>query len=166
MLRIALFAGIATSAVYLASASSAAPNQGTVVVPSLGEIVNEPVLVFSLTGGTLTGTVHAQLAVYNSGFATLAEKSDVVFPNPGEHIDVQTTYLDQRDIRKLRGELKAAGSFDLGDQQLVLSDIPLSTITVLEGPKANTFSYFASTGAYEAPALVVDDFIATHFPID
>ena len=75
MLRIALFAGIATSAVYLASASSAAPNQGTVVVPSLGEIVNEPVLVFSLTGGTLTGTVHAQLAVYNSGFATLAEKS-------------------------------------------------------------------------------------------
>ena len=48
----------------------------------------------------------------------------------------------------------------------MLSDIPLSTITVLEGPKANTFSYFASTGAYEAPALVVDDFIATHFPID
>jgi len=165
MLRFALFAGIATSAMYLASASSAAP-QGPVVIFPQDEIINEPVLVFSLTGGTLTGTLHTQLAVYNSGFATLAEKNDTVFPAPGEFIDVQTTYLDQRDIRKLRGELKAAGSFNLGDQQLVLADIPLSTITVLEGQMANTFSYWTSSGAYSAPAGVIGDFIATHFPVD
>lgn len=42
-LRLAPFAGIATPAVYLASAST----QGAVAVPSLGEIINEPALVFS-----------------------------------------------------------------------------------------------------------------------
>lgn len=167
MLRYVLLTGLAASAIHFATESSAEPHSPVdpgSVADAPGAVAHEPVLLYSLAGGTLTGTLHTQLAVYSSGFATIARFDEAFAPPLGEYKAVETTYLDARDIRELDRALEAAGAPTLIDQQPFSVDSPLSTVTVFQGGRANTFSYGPSEGAFEAVDQAVERFIATHFP--
>lgn len=166
MLRFVFFAGLA-SAAYFASTSAATPQSapGGPVIAMADEIPNEPVMLYSLAGNTLLGALHTQLAVYSSGFATIATQNESFNPAQQDYMDVATAYLDVRDVRELREQLKASGAHALPDQKLFASDIPLNTLTVFSGTSlAHTYSYWIGTNQYEAANKVVQDFIDQHFP--
>ena len=166
MLRFVFFAGLASVA-YFASSSAATPQgaSGGAVISMADEIPNEPVMLYSLAGSTLAGTLHTQLAVYSSGLATIATQNETFIPSQQDFEDVATAYLDVRDVRELREQLKASGAFTLTDQKLFASDIPLNTLTVFSGASLNhTYSYWVGTNQYEAANKVVQDFIDKHFP--
>ena len=103
MLRFVFFAGLASVA-YFASSSAATPQgaSGGAVISMADEIPNEPVMLYSLAGSTLAGTLHTQLAVYSSGFATIATQNETLIPSQQDFEDVATAYLDVRDVRELR----------------------------------------------------------------
>lgn len=130
-------------------------------------IVNEPVVVYSINGGTLIGTVHRQLTVYNSGFATIAKMDSSVFPAPGELVDVQTANIGPDRASHLLFTLLRAGAAELPDQKLIVNDVPLKTLTVMRGRPttiANTFSYWLGFGAHASVDKVITDFINETFP--
>lgn len=167
MFRYVFLTGLAASAIYLATESSAepqAPSPSDPVVGAPNEVLHQPVLLYSLAGGTLTGTLHTQLTVYSSGFATIARFDEAFVAPLGEYKAVKTTYLDARDIRELGRDLQAAGALTLVDQQQFAADIPLNTVTVFQGGQVNTFNYWTSSGAFEPVNQTIDAFIATHFP--
>ena len=131
-----------------------------------GVIQWEPVVVYNLTGGTLTGTLHRQLTVYNNGFATIAQFDMPVFPTPGEIKDVATTSVGSDAAFQLLIDLVVAGAGTLPDQQIPFSDTPLKTLTVLQGQQlalSRTISWYGGFG-YTDLDIVVNTFIADNFP--
>ena len=126
--------------------------------------MNEPVVMFSITGGTLTGSIHRQLSVYNNGFATIAKLDDG--PIFGLSEDVDTAGVGPAAANQFLLDLVAAGAVSLPDQQIFISDVPLNTLTILEGKQlalSRTFSYFGG-GQYNNVQQIIDTFIQTHFP--
>lgn len=138
----------------------------TPAVQSSGPIANEPVVVYSLSGGTLTGTLHRQLTVYNSGFVTLAKLDQPVFPTPGEVQEVRTAQVGPEGATQLLIDLVQAGAVQLEDQPFPVSDTPLKTLTVLEGKTfalSRTFSWRIG-GDYLGVDEVLGTFIEKIFP--
>ena len=143
-----------------AAATGAAP------AASAAAIQNEPLVVYSVNGGTLSGLIHRQLTVYNSGFATIAKADQIVFPTPGEAIDVQTASVGAAAARKLLGDLVDAGAVTLPDQQVPVPDVPLTTLTIAEGKEialSRTFSYYVGP-PYSGVSQVINRFITANFP--
>ncbi len=139
---------------------------GSSAPQSSGAIQNEPVVVYSLTGGTLIGTLHRQLIVYNSGFVTIAKLDQPVFPVPGVDMDVETASIGSDGAYKLLLELVQAGAAQVSDQTIPFSDTPLKTLTVLEGRTlalSRTFSWYGGA-EWAAVDQTIDTFIASTFP--
>ena len=129
-------------------------------------IINEPMVSFSIAGSTLTGTVHRQLTVYNSGFVTISKFDNQVFPTQGITKDVQTASVSQEDALLLLIRLAQAGALTLPDQPGFVNDVPLSTLTLLEGKElalSRTISWWVDP-SYSGIQSVLDDFIASTFP--
>lgn len=168
MLRIALIASLVTGAFVLGSLDNAHSSQ--IGGPIKLDIKNEPILSFTVSGGTLAGTVNTQLTVYNSGLATISRYNENYLgqgPLPLVDKDVDVASIDAKSIRGLQRSLLAAGAFSLPDSQPLFFDIPLSTLTVLGGAtdaQSHTYSYYGAIGAYEAPAKVISTFVDAHFP--
>lgn len=118
----------------------------------------EPLVLYDVTGYTFAGIlVHAQLSVYDDGLAGVSNLTG----------DTRAVFLDAAEAGALRSALALAGGTTLCDQQLVASDTPLTTLTLLRGradASAHTFSYYSPEGEYEAIEQVIDDFIDAHFP--
>lgn len=120
----------------------------------------EPVLVYDKTGGTLAGGVHYQLSVYRDGFATY---SRIDPQEPDGRVSVRT--LSPAALDALVDSLAAVGAEVLCDDPTEITDVPLATVTVLQGDgadaKAHSFSYYdASAGAPALVESIVQDFIA------
>lgn len=131
------------------------------------QIVHEPVVVFNVTGATLAGTVHRQLTVYNNGFVTISKLDNQVFPAQQRVVDVQTAGIGGERAFNLVLRLVQNGAGTLRDQPLVVSDVPLNTLTVLEGKEvaaSRTFSWWVGIGEYSGVQRVINDFIQAHFP--
>ena len=125
------------------------------------EIEHEPLVVYEVTGGTLSGPVDAFLAVYDDGLARYS--SSVAGSGPGYSATVP---VDDA-ARQLHQALIAAGAMEQCDQLENVSDMPLSTLTVLrEAPRGrpNSFSWFTADGDQlgEIESLL-QGFITTHF---
>lgn len=126
-------------------------------------IRQEPVLVYDVTGGTLSGPVHAHLTVYNSGLVTYSEAAGLGTPV----VNARTAYVAPDLVHALAKSLSAAGAFALPDQPLAVADIPLKTLTVFRGDTdafAHTYSYWMGLDSYAAADQAVRDFINTHLP--
>jgi len=120
----------------------------------------QPLVVYDRTGSTLVGPVHCQLSVYADGLATY---SRIDFQDPDGRVLVRTLLPGAVDA--LVDALLAAGADVLCDDPTPITDVPLATVTVLEGrgadAAAHTFSYYAAPS--NASALVesiVQEFIA------
>ncbi len=127
---------------------------------------NEPMVIYSVTGGTLTGGVHRQLTVYNNGFATIAKLDTPVFPTPGTFKDVETTSVGATAALQLLIDLVNAGAATLPEQQFILPDVPLTTLTVLEGREIGLSRTISFSGGppYSAMQQVIDRFVNATFP--
>ena len=120
----------------------------------------EPVLNFDVTGGTLTGPLHQRYTVYNDGLITGSDCGGPFGTNSGGTASVSAT-----EAETLRKVLIQAGGMVLPDQNIFVSDVPFTTVTVFVGDtdaKAHTFSYWLGTGAYATIDQKIADFMAAH----
>ncbi len=166
---------IAALAALPLSALSVPQGQGTVVGPTpspgvpctTNPLVQEPVLVFDISGFTLTGVLHQHLAVYNNGVASISRVSGGTSLFPLSK-DADLAFISSQMVEKLQKDLAAAGAPLACDEQLFVSDIPMTTVTVFRGgtdARAHTFSYWLpTTPQSQATAQVISKFIADVFP--
>ena len=125
-----------------------------------GAIKREPVLMFDVTGSTLTGPLHSRYTVYNDGLITGGSCGGFTGANAAG-----TAYAPPSDVSQLLADLVDAGGVKLLDQNLSVADIPLTTVTVLKGStnaRAHTFSYWIGVGEYAQLASVIADFQAKY----
>jgi len=124
---------------------------------------HEPVVTYDIAGGTLLGPIYLHLAIYNSGHAIISRTT--MDPDPGA---CQTSFLTPAEIQQLRADLIAANVATLCDEQLSVSDVPLTTISYFRGTSnaaVRTFSYWLGFGGpYQGVELVMQNLIATKFP--
>jgi hypothetical protein len=121
----------------------------------------EPVLVYDKTGSTLIGPIHEQLTVYSDGLATY---SRLDYFEPTGRVFVRT--LTPAALDQLVHTLAAVGAHVQCDDPTIITDVPLVTVTVLQGDgadaAAHSFSYYdASAGAPGLVESIVQDFIST-----
>ena len=119
----------------------------------------EPVLVYDKTGSTLIGAVHEQLTVYSDGLATYSKLTPM---NGDGEVSVRT--LSPRNLAALVDALTAVGAQVMCDDPIQMSDVPLVTVSVLQGEgadaAAHTFSYYdASSGSQGLVEAILRDFI-------
>ena len=141
------------------------PSSATGAAASAGVHAIEPVVIFDTTGSAFAGSIHEHLTVYNSGFVTISKRNDNPFGNLD--IDVQTANVGSAVAMKLLIDLVAAGAVTLPDQNVSAADIPLKTLTILEGKElalSRTFSYWDGIDQYGAVATVLNEFITDTFP--
>lgn len=169
MNRIAIFSVLAAAAAALSIPSAAQPSTGSTIIapPTVGAIKQEPILLYDVTGSTLAGTIHVQLSVYNNGLASASKLNQLVFPSPGVDVDVDLAHITPQELNKLRRDLAAAGAFTNVDQNIWVSDVPTTTVTVFRGntdADAHTYSYLIGSGPQADVQDVINEFMALHFP--
>ena len=113
---------------------------------------HEPMLVYEVSGATLSGTMDRTLTVYEDGALLL---SSAVPGEPGTCARVHTT---PKVVSRLYQELANAGALTLCDDEPLFIDMPLHTVTLLRGDYQTsgwTFSYWNVYSGY----VVVDDLL-------
>jgi hypothetical protein len=153
---------ILISAGLLLVAAGVLQSQLNVAAPPGNVIMREPVVNVDVSGGTLTGPVHDRYTVYNGGFVSYSEASGLIGSSSAGTTGVSEAVVDQ-----LIKDLEDAGAFKLTDQRSTVSDVPLTTVTVLKGDtnaRAHTFSYWLAIDDYAAVGQVLDDFRRTYIP--
>lgn len=151
----------------LRPATSQAPTGPVQQVPCANQWVNEPLVVFDVSGYSLAGLIHRHLTVYNSGLVTIAEAGGgtTLFPF-GSKADV--TWLQPDETLKLWKSVMQAGAANICDIMEAVSDVPLTTVTVHRGEtdsRAHTYSYLlASTPAASNVEQLILAFIQNTFP--
>ena len=131
-------------------------------VPALvNKILHEPIVIYDLTGSTLTGPFNLNLEVYNDGTAKISGVT-------GQTADARVANVGQQTALQFAKDLRSAGAWTLSDQQLVVADVPLKTITVLRGfngdLEGRSFSYWTGVNQYQGVEIAAQLFIAQHFP--
>lgn len=127
----------------------------------------QPVLIYTVWGGTVAGDNASTLVVYNNGLAVWAQSdagsltSGDSSSGTGTGNNVQVIQITSSDINNLMTQLRQAGAFrqraNNGSAQS--SDTPLTTVTVFTNPGggngnsrgnntslAQTFSFYETTG--------------------
>lgn len=125
-------------------------------------IAHEPILMFDVSGGTLAGPVDMQLTVYNDGLARIC-RTQSIFGT----IDARTAHLTPLAAGQLAVDVAQLGAGVLCDLDLLTSDIPTSTLTILRGAtdsRAHTFSWTGPDGNYSLIEQRLFTFINTNFP--
>ena len=158
---LALFVALAPMAFLLGDDADGKTLNQISAGPGFGFAINrEPILNFDVTGSTLLGPLHYRATVYSDGLVTGSDCGGFGGGNSGGTAAASTT-----SVKKLQEALIAAGGLTLGDQQLTVADVPLTTVTVF-GPsrkdgttKANTFSYWLATGAYSQIGALINEFL-------
>jgi len=137
----------------------------------------EPVLIYDVSGFGFGGQIHLHLSLYTNGLASISSApGGVIFP------EAQTTggfggffepkaellYVDPAVVAQLAENLAAVGAFKACDEDAIIADIPLTTVTVFRGEtnaRAHTFSYWTPLSPQtQAVSTLINDFIATNFP--
>jgi len=143
-------------------AASAAPAQ--IAAPCDNLFDQEPVLVFDVSGYGLAGLIHQHVCVYDSGLVTYAEAGGgtPLFPF-GSSADI--TYVPVEKVRAFQKSLILAGAFSICDEDALVADAPLHTVTVFRGQtdsRAHTYSYWfpisqANTDVHALILAFIDD---------
>ena len=152
----------ACSLTILAAGTHASGPQGIPVATGCEEIhIAQPMLIVHTSGSTLTGPVFQLMTVYSNGESSLSQ-ADGLNPTPM----ISTTTLDLEAIAKLRADLRRANAMNLCDQEGIVLDVPLTTVTVFDGGTgksvANTFSYWGGFGDHGEVQAAVNNLMAIH----
>jgi hypothetical protein len=164
MKHASLLAALATLAMLFASALPAPQSPASASLPNPpcpNPLPHEPVVVYEVTGGTLSGPVDYALTVYGDGAARLSSAL-----GGGGTGSSQYTFVDPSAAAALRQELVDASALARCDQDDNVSDTPLQTLTVFRAGstrRSNTFSWFTSDGSLAQIQAALDAFIAKHF---
>ncbi len=124
-------------------------------------IVHEPLFIYEVLGSSLIGPFDSTLTVYADGTLKLADAYAV---GSGQCVRAQTT---PRIAHGLQQALFDVGGFALCDDTQIVTDVPLHTLTLLNGvenPTAHTFSYWVGDGDYATVDALLANFIAEQFP--
>jgi hypothetical protein len=143
----------------------AAPARGT--APCANNLMQEPVLVYDLTGYTLIGFLHRHLAVYNNGVASISAVSTNTLTEAPDWNKAAVAFVSPDEADKLLRELSNDGAFGLCDQSIIVLDMPMTTVTVSRGAtdaQSHTFSYWFGDGSYGKVQQTIDAFIQKTFP--
>jgi hypothetical protein len=162
-LRLFLAAAAFPALTFLAPITSSSPAGETSIVPGIGNVVQEPVLVWDVTGSGIAGPLHSNVVVYNNGLVSYSS----FFLFTGNDGQACTTNVSPSTVKRLASDLAKAGAGTLGDNSSMGADIPLTTITFFQKPgtdsSAHTFSFFHGT-AYMDVQTILWDFQSKHVP--
>jgi hypothetical protein len=120
----------------------------------------EPLVLYEVSGGSLGGPIDYTLSVNNDGSARLASS---IGDGMGSS---QLVAVPPAEVAALHGDLVALGAFMLCDQEELVSDVPLSTLTIFRTtprPRTNTFSWLGGAAEVGEIQMRLEDFIAEHF---
>ncbi len=123
--------------------------------------VQEPVLIFDVTGSSIAGPVHDSVVVYNNGLVSVSEFR--MFQ--GNDGSTRTVSVPVKAVRRLSSALAAAGAFSLQDSAATFPDLPVTTISVLSGKtdaKAHTFSVTVGNAGHAAVQGIIQNFLSTY----
>jgi len=128
----------------------------------------QPVLIYTVSSGTLAGETFETLIVYNNGTAIWTGSGTE--GTGGTSDGVETVQLSQQEINTLLRDLRRAGAFRAGNQAGDnTDDLPLTTVTVFFNPSGSgrslsqTFSFFAPAGSRARVNDVITSFINNNF---
>jgi len=129
--------------------------------PCPNPIEREPVVLYEVTGGTLSGVIDYDLSVRSDGSARLSS-----FLGGAGTGSSQYVVVDPSEVEALRQALTSAGALLECDAPDLTSDTPLQTLTLFRAGstrRSNTFSWFTSDGDLAQIQSLLDAFIAAHF---
>jgi hypothetical protein len=131
----------------------------------------QPLLIYTVSGGTIAGETLQTLIVYDNG---LAVWSNLEGGNGGD-CNVQTAQISTQDLNALMRDLRRAGA-NRGNLQAGPSeqepDVPLTTVTVFFNPGgvgsggrtlAQTFSFFSPQGTRARINDIISNFLNNNF---
>jgi hypothetical protein len=156
----------ALAAAALAALATAVAGSSTLLAPAQGGdcpelLPRQPLVAYDVSGHTLLGPSHLHLAVYSDGLASISRVG-------GSAGDAAMAFLSPREASELLTELRSLGAYQQCDSDLLVLDVPLTTITVHgtgADPKAHSFSYWLpETAQLAAIQAALDAFVARHFP--
>ncbi|MBK7875979.1 MAG: hypothetical protein IPJ77_09535 [Planctomycetes bacterium] len=145
--------------------STAPAGSATQLTPIPGccnTFLHEPLLVYDVAGSTIAGPTYAHLVVYDDGHAFIA--ATTAASDPGR---AATSVLSRSEVQALKNALVAQGAYAQCDDTQLMSDVPLTTVTVLNGTTngvARSFSYQQPNASQAGIELRIRDLIAQHFP--
>ena len=130
---------------------------------------NAPVVIVDVSGATLLGPVHRHLAVYSSG-----RVSYCAIDSQGGLRELQVPVarsiaIDPVQVQAFAMGLERMGAWSLDDQKVMATDVPLVTVTVLQGEgaaKGHTFSYWIPTDGYHGVDTAIQNFVASVLPTE
>lgn len=126
--------------------------------------VYEPVLLYEVSGGFITGPSLTMVTVLTDGHAIRVEHN-AQFPDG----NVCEATLPVQRIRALERQLAHRGALSLPDRRAGAADLPLTTVTFIQHPDdtgagvANSFSYFVPIREYLQVQRVIDRFVSEAF---
>ena len=128
--------------------------------PCANTIEHEPVLLYEISGGTLTGPVDSFLSLYGDGSARLS--SSLGGAGLGSS---QFTSVTPAEVEALRSALIAAGALEACDEDFPTNDAPQQTLTLFRpgSHRANTFSWSSPEGNLAEIQVLLGDFQNAHF---
>ncbi len=162
MLKSLALALVAVPLALVASSAMAAPQSGSSIIaipPVLPFFDREPIVNLDVTGSTLLGAFHSRMTVYSDGLVTGSDCGGFSGSN-----SAGTASATKNEASMLHRRLLAAGGLTLPDNGLLVSDVPLTTVTVWDknSKKSNTFSFFVGGGQYSTILQILNDFAAKH----
>lgn len=141
------------------------PSQGPVAsIPAPGCVdvfPHHPIVVYELSGGTLAGPLDQELLVYGDGSARLSSAT----ANFGAGSS-QLAFVGDAAAAALITSLSQNGAFQLCDMPDQVSDMPLSTLTVMRGntdSRVHTYSWYVAQGQHATCEQILQAFISTNF---
>ena len=130
--------------------------------PCTNVFTHEPVLMYEVSGFTLCCQVDQALSVYGDGFVRLSRAT-----YDGTNSKSQLAYVGTAPIQALLADLGALGAGSACDVPIQVSDMPLSTLSLMRGEtdgRAHTFSWLYDDGTGGAITARLDAFIQATSP--
>ena len=161
--KLSICAALAAVAVFAHAMPTSAPTPAAADCENVFAV--EPLVIFDVSGYSLGGAIHQHLAVYNNGLASISSASGIPSAVAGGST---FKFLPASEAFQLARDLYQAGAWNICDELVPVSDIPLTTITVLRGATnapSHTYSYFVpGSPEAQAAAVILEAFVDEHFP--
>jgi len=148
----------------LALSAAVAPTQAP---PCANIFPHEPVVIFEITGGTLAGPIDRQITVYSDGLVRGAQTAPGTPTSLVGGGSAQVAYVDPAMVQSLVADLGMLGAGTGCDRPELVTDTPLSTLTIIRGTtesRSRTWSWLGEDGTGGAITQRLQAFQAAALP--
>ncbi len=154
---------LASAALLIPAALTLASFRATPQAPCANVFAHEPLVIYEVNGFTFGGFLDQFLIVYSDGSARLSRGT-----LDGTGTSTRLAHVGQDEAINLARNLVLLGARDRCDDPSIISDLPLSTLTVIGATtdaRSHTYSwYHPEDPAAQAIQLRLQEFLATWFP--